>query len=267
MTRDADGFCRPQGSWPHCMALVGVRGGSRPGGFLLNSWGPDGPHRAAGGRRRVAGRLLGGRRGCCNGCSADGDSWAFSGVVGFPARSLDWYALRQPVGPGYNAAVTLALRTTAVPASPLARWDARWKLGGLLLLAAGAAAVTRPGPAAVAAAGGLGLALVRPRARVGHPRPARAAAALRPALPVPAAVHRRRRHGRRLRPAAGGRRAGGAGAGPHGARSARRSPPPASWGCHGRWWRWVLLAHRYAFLFAGELVRLRRAWRARGASA
>ena len=95
MTRDADGFCRPQGSWPHCMALVGVRGGSRPGGFLLNSWGPDahtGPRGAGDGSpagfwadAAVLQRMLG-----------DGDSWAFSGVVGFPARSLDWYALRRP---------------------------------------------------------------------------------------------------------------------------------------------------------------------------
>ena len=38
MARDAEGFCQPQGTWMHCMAIVGVRGGLRPGAFLLNSW-------------------------------------------------------------------------------------------------------------------------------------------------------------------------------------------------------------------------------------
>lgn len=99
MQRDADGFCRPQGSWPHCMALVGVRGGSRPGGFLLNSWGPDahtgprgaGDPPAAGfwADARVLDRML-----------AEGDSWAFSSLVGFPARQLDWYAMRRPPAAG-----------------------------------------------------------------------------------------------------------------------------------------------------------------------
>jgi len=82
--RDADGFCRPRGKWYHAMAVVGVRGGPRPGGFLLNSWGPDahtGPRVPA--DAPVAGfwadaatldRML-----------RQGDSWAFSDAVGFPA--------------------------------------------------------------------------------------------------------------------------------------------------------------------------------------
>ena len=41
MERDEDGFCNPRGTWYHAMAVIGVRGGARPGGFLLNSWGPD----------------------------------------------------------------------------------------------------------------------------------------------------------------------------------------------------------------------------------
>jgi hypothetical protein len=97
MGRDADGFCRPQGVWHHCMAVVGVRGGGRPGGFLLNSWGPNahsgplGPgHPSPAGfwaDAAVLGRML-----------AEGDSWAFSSAAGFPARKLDWYAMRP--GPG-----------------------------------------------------------------------------------------------------------------------------------------------------------------------
>jgi len=90
-TRDADGFCQPSGVWMHCMALVGIRGGSRPGGFLVNSWGPT-AHTGPGGPgspspagfwadAAVLDRMLG-----------EGDSWAFSGFAGFPARKLDWYA-------------------------------------------------------------------------------------------------------------------------------------------------------------------------------
>ena len=87
--RDADGFCSPRGVWMHCMAVVGIRGGKRPGGFLLNSWGPTvhtgprgvGDPSPAGfwADASVLDRML-----------RQGDSWAFSGVVGFPARVLTW---------------------------------------------------------------------------------------------------------------------------------------------------------------------------------
>jgi hypothetical protein len=93
MQRDADGFCQPRGVWQHCMAIVGVRGGARPGGFVLNSWGPNAHTGPLGvGNPSPAGfwadanvldRMLG-----------EGDSWAFSGFAGFPARKLDWYAMR-----------------------------------------------------------------------------------------------------------------------------------------------------------------------------
>jgi hypothetical protein len=99
MNRDADGFGRPQGVWMHCMAVVGVRGGARPGGFLLNSWG-DRAHTGPGGLgdppaagfwvdAAVLDRMLG-----------EGDSWAFSGFTGFPARKLDWYAGPLPKASG-----------------------------------------------------------------------------------------------------------------------------------------------------------------------
>ncbi len=159
--------------------------------------------------------------------------------------------------------MTLALRTTAVPASPLARWDARWKLGGLLLLAAGAAAVTRPGPAAAAAAAGLALALL---GRV----PAwdifgRLGLLLLSALPfvllLPFTTDAATATTFALRLAAVGLVA---------LVLARTSPVSQTFAAAGavgvpRSLVAVgLLAHRYAFLFAGELVRLRRAWRARG---
>jgi cobalt/nickel transport system permease protein len=51
--------------------------------------------------------------------------------------------------------VTLALRELRIPESPLARWDARWKLAAMLFLAAGTAAVKDPEPAAAALVAGL----------------------------------------------------------------------------------------------------------------
>lgn len=89
--RDADGFCSPSGTWYHCMALVGVCGGPRPGGYLLNSWGerfhsgPTGPGNPSPSGFWVDAAVL-------DRMLRQGDSWAFSGVKGFPSRKLDWYA-------------------------------------------------------------------------------------------------------------------------------------------------------------------------------
>ncbi len=93
MTRDSNGFARAQGSWPHCMAIIGIRNQPREGGFILNSWG-DSAH--TGGvypeDQPIAGfwadastidRMVG-----------EGDSFALSDAVGFPARKvpIDWFA-------------------------------------------------------------------------------------------------------------------------------------------------------------------------------
>src|SRR5437763_1447804 len=51
--------------------------------------------------------------------------------------------------------MTLALRHRAVPDSPLARWDARWKLAAILVAIGGIAALDHVLPAAVALAAGL----------------------------------------------------------------------------------------------------------------
>jgi hypothetical protein len=85
MDRDEEGFCNPRGRWYHAMAVVGVRGGTRPGGFLLNSWGPDAhrgplfpsdaPSWGFWVDADVLDRML-----------AQGDSWTFSRFVGFPPR-------------------------------------------------------------------------------------------------------------------------------------------------------------------------------------
>jgi hypothetical protein len=91
-TRDAQGFCVARGSWNHCMALIGWRGGARPGFLCLNSWGDsahggpvwpdDMPPAAFWIDEAVVGRML-----------AQGDSFALADVEGFPARRLplDWF--------------------------------------------------------------------------------------------------------------------------------------------------------------------------------
>ncbi len=42
LQRDSQGFCRPKGSWAHCMLIVAVRF-DRPGALILQSWGMDTP--------------------------------------------------------------------------------------------------------------------------------------------------------------------------------------------------------------------------------
>lgn len=89
--RDANGFATPSGQWMHCMVLIGYRT-DIAGFYCLNSWGAGsavGPVGAGdpppGGfwiKADVVGKIIG-----------QGDSFAISGVTGFPARKLkpeDW---------------------------------------------------------------------------------------------------------------------------------------------------------------------------------
>ena len=88
--RDKDGFCRPQGSWAHCMAILGVQFGERKGFFIANSWGDDyftGPMGKGDGPRcgfwadwATVDRMI----------RSGGDTWAFSDADGFPARQINW---------------------------------------------------------------------------------------------------------------------------------------------------------------------------------
>lgn len=93
MQRDADGFCKPRGTWYHSMAVIGVRGGKRPGGFILNSWGPN----AHTGPRYPADAPTAGfwaDADVLDRMAQQGDSFAFSDAVGFPSRKLpDWFVL------------------------------------------------------------------------------------------------------------------------------------------------------------------------------
>lgn len=89
--RDADGICAPSGKWAHQMAIIGyatIKG--KECGFVMNSWGPQahtgplGPGEPPVGgfyaEADVLGKMLG-----------MGDSWAYSGVSGFPARRFSWF--------------------------------------------------------------------------------------------------------------------------------------------------------------------------------
>jgi len=84
---DANGFCYRSGTWNHCMCLVGVRF-DKEGGLILNSWGDyvnqkagkypeDQPKGSFWATRRDVETIL-----------AAGDSWALSGVKGFPAKKI-----------------------------------------------------------------------------------------------------------------------------------------------------------------------------------
>lgn len=100
MRRDENGICRPSGSWAHCMALTGYHTENRREyGHITNSWGPtahtgpvgwgDPPTDGFWADASVIDRML-----------RQGDSWAFSGVIGFPRRApLDWliHAPRRPL--------------------------------------------------------------------------------------------------------------------------------------------------------------------------
>lgn len=91
MQRDEDGFCRPRGTWMHCMAIVGVKGSPRPGAFILNSWGAN-AHTGPRGLGNPSPAGFWADAAVVDRMLQQGDSWAFSSFHGFPARRLDWYA-------------------------------------------------------------------------------------------------------------------------------------------------------------------------------
>lgn len=43
MVRDANGFCRPKGTWGHCMLVCAIRNDEHPGACIFQSWGPETP--------------------------------------------------------------------------------------------------------------------------------------------------------------------------------------------------------------------------------
>ncbi len=86
LRRDEDGFCSPQGTWGHCMLIVGVRAGDRPGACIFQSWGPemptgplalDQPPNSFWADRDVVADMLGMQ-----------DSWALSQFDGYPGQAI-----------------------------------------------------------------------------------------------------------------------------------------------------------------------------------
>ena len=107
--RDTDGFARGQGSWPHCMAVLGYRS-DRPGFFIWNSWGPDWIRGPKGPGEPPEGGFW-----CEENTFASmlrqGDTWAFADAVGFPARRIDWFVLRQVRTPAQLAGARFTFPT------------------------------------------------------------------------------------------------------------------------------------------------------------
>ena len=86
LERDQDGFCRAQGQWGHCMLIVGVRAGDRPGACIFQSWGSqvptgplalDQPPNSFWADRDVVADMLSMR-----------DSFALSGFDGYPGQVI-----------------------------------------------------------------------------------------------------------------------------------------------------------------------------------
>lgn len=95
MERDANGFARAQGTWGHCMSIIGVRTLPREGGFILNSWGDnahtgpvfpsDMPVAGFWADAKTIERMV-----------SQNDSFALADIAGFPARRPDWFILNTP---------------------------------------------------------------------------------------------------------------------------------------------------------------------------
>ena len=87
--RDEDGFLKPEGEWPHQMAVIGMDDEfKRPGVLVMNSWGTNwvtGPtrHNQPRGSFWLDAEVLEDR------ILSEEDSWAFGNYEGWPARSLD----------------------------------------------------------------------------------------------------------------------------------------------------------------------------------
>jgi len=89
LATDVNGFCYRSGSWSHCMCLVGVRFDIE-GGLILNSWGEKGKPSHAKGKYpedQPPGSFWATRKDVETILNA-GDSWAISGVKGFPPRKM-----------------------------------------------------------------------------------------------------------------------------------------------------------------------------------
>lgn len=91
MQRDSKGVCYPQGTWPHCMSIDGfyVDTNGKEFAHITNSWGPNAHTGPVGfGNPNTDGFWTDSK--VVNRMLSQRDSWAFSGVKGFPAKKLNW---------------------------------------------------------------------------------------------------------------------------------------------------------------------------------
>jgi len=103
MARDSSGTCHPQGSWSHCMCIIGYRkhpGTGKDQFFILNSWG-DNAHTGSCVPDDAPKAGFWADADVVDGMVRQGDSFALSDVVGFPARKVpvNWEVKAVPRGP------------------------------------------------------------------------------------------------------------------------------------------------------------------------
>jgi len=122
MQRDSRGVAQPRGSWAHCMCIDGYHtDGGKLYFHIENSWGANAHTGPAGwGNPSTAGFWADGA--VVQRMLAAGDTWAFSGVKGFPARESEWF-------------VRLQIKREADTRLAQAHFSRRFPCDSLLLLA------------------------------------------------------------------------------------------------------------------------------------
>lgn len=100
--RDANGVCRAQGNWAHSMCLDGYHTqGGREYGHIENSWSKMNYHTGPVGWGEPTAAGFWADADVIDRMLREGDSWAYSGAVGFPAKRvpLNWDVRATPSRP------------------------------------------------------------------------------------------------------------------------------------------------------------------------
>lgn len=109
MQRDSRGVCKAQGTWGHCMCLDGyyVDTDGKEYGHITNSWGGEAMTGPVGwGEPNPDGFWADSNT--VDRMAKQGDTWAYSGVTGFPARKVHWTVQRALDIAPFRAEVALA---------------------------------------------------------------------------------------------------------------------------------------------------------------
>lgn len=91
--RNANGVARPGPEWGHCMCLDGyhITPDGKEYGHIENSWAKTGYHHGPVGWGEPTESGFWAEASVIDKMLAQGDSWAYSGVKGFPRQELDWF--------------------------------------------------------------------------------------------------------------------------------------------------------------------------------